>query len=206
VELRNLGVANSVDYDHTNKIMAFDVVSGPTSTAGNTVPTQLDPQNAVMALTPGMAKRTRKLRVKRDGDVWEIGEMTWQDVVDSGFTRTLANPALNDVEIWEIENSSGGWFHPVHIHLVDFKILSRNGRPPRPEEMGPKDTVYVGESETVRLIMRFEHQTGRYMMHCHNLPHEDHDMMTQFAVGTGGPDPISAAPARPLPAPPLRPW
>src|SRR6185503_15658183 len=24
---------------------------------------------------------------------------------------------------------------------------------------------------------------GRYMVHCHNLPHEDHDMMAQFAVG-----------------------
>jgi spore coat protein A, manganese oxidase len=34
------------------------------------------------------------------------------------------------VQIWEIENSSGGWFHPTHIHLVDFKILSRNGRAP----------------------------------------------------------------------------
>ena len=24
---------------------------------------------------------------------------------------------------------------------------------------------------------------GRYMIHCHNLVHEDHDMMVQFAVG-----------------------
>lgn len=24
---------------------------------------------------------------------------------------------------------------------------------------------------------------GRYMIHCHNLSHEDHDMMIQFAVG-----------------------
>jgi hypothetical protein len=41
------------------------------------------------------------------------------------------------------------------------------------------------------------------MMHCHNLVHEDHDMMVQFEVGTGGDDPITAAPAQPLPAPPL---
>ena len=25
---------------------------------------------------------------------------------------------------------------------------------------------------------------GRWMTHCHNLPHEDHDMMGQFSVGT----------------------
>ena len=27
-------------------------------------------------------------------------------------------------------------------------------------------------------------------MHCHNLVHEDHDMMVQFEVGTGGHHPI----------------
>jgi hypothetical protein len=45
------------------------------------------------------------------------------------------------------------------------------------------------------VIMRFENQRGRYMMQCHNLVHEDHDMMVQFEVGTGGPDPITADPA-----------
>jgi hypothetical protein len=41
--------------------------------------------------------------------------------------------------------------------------------------------VYVGEGEKVRVIMKWE-GTGRYMMHCHNLIHEDHDMMAQFEV------------------------
>ena len=64
-------------------------------------------------------------------------------------------------------------------------------RPPSHYENGPKDVVYVGEDETVRLLMKFTLQKrggnsrtgGRYMIHCHNLPHEDHDMMQQFAVG-----------------------
>jgi spore coat protein A, manganese oxidase len=36
---------------------------------------------------------------------------------------------------------------------------------------------------------------GRYMIHCHNLSHEDHDMMTQFQVGAHDADcdPINAA-------------
>ena len=96
----------------------------------------------------------------------------------------VANPQPDEVQIWEITNKSGGWFHPTHIHLVDFKILSRNGKAPFNYELGPKDVAYVGENETVRLITKFAHQTGRYMIHCHNLPHEDHDMMTQFRVGT----------------------
>jgi spore coat protein A len=63
----------------------------------------------------------------------------------------------------------------------------------------------VGENETVRVIMRFEHEQGRYMMHCHNLVHEDHDMMGQFLVGEDSPDcdPIHADAAAQKPARPL---
>ncbi len=36
------------------------------------------------------------------------------------------------------------------------------------------------------------------MIHCHNLPHEDHDMMQQFAVGDPTVnDPITSAPCKP---------
>ena len=43
------------------------------------------------------------------------------------------------------------------------------------------------------------------MIHCHNLVHEDHDMMAQFSVGLAGGDdpndPIKADRALPMPAP-----
>jgi multicopper oxidase len=59
----------------------------------------------------------------------------------------------------------------------------------QPFERGPKDVVYIGENEQVDVIARFGPQGGRYMMHCHNLVHEDHDMMHQFwvkpAAGSG---------------------
>jgi FtsP/CotA-like multicopper oxidase with cupredoxin domain len=200
VELRNLGVKNSTDFPNTNKVMAFKIVDTPPDPTNNFVAAELDPYCPAMTLTAAQSKKTRKFRVKRDLTTWTIADMTWDDVVASDYKATFANPSLNDVEIWEIENSSGGWFHPVHIHLVDFQVLARNGKPPRPEEKGPKDVVYIGESETVRLLVRFEHRTGRYMMHCHNLPHEDHDMMTQFEVGKDGPSPF-ADPAKPMPAP-----
>ena len=58
----------------------------------------------------------------------------------------------------------------------------------------------MGGNETVRVIARYGPQLGRYMMHCHNLVHEDHDMMLQFEVGKGGPDPITSDPAKPLSA------
>ncbi|MGY1691703.1 hypothetical protein [Geodermatophilus sp. SYSU D01105] len=36
---------------------------------------------------------------------------------------------------------------------------------------------------------------GRYVVHCHDLTHEDHDVMTQSCVGEDGDDvdPVNAA-------------
>ena len=196
VVLQNLGPENNADFENTGVVMAFDVAADAAHTLNNAIPPVINPDNEVMRLAPSQAVTTRHMRFKREGGQWTIDGQTWEDVVNSGFTRVVANPKLGDVEIWELENSSNGWFHPVHIHLVDFQILDRNGGPPLPYERGPKDVVYVGEGETVRVLMRFGPQVGRYMMHCHNLVHEDHDMMVQFEVGDGGDDPIHADPCK----------
>ena len=126
-------------------------------------------------------------------------------MISSDYKFTVANCEREQVEIWELENPSGGWFHPLHIHLIDFKILDRNGKPPFPWERGPKDVAYLGENEKVRVLVRFGPNEGRYMVHCHNLVHEDHDMMIQFNVGkvysnnADDPnDPRLAAPAKPI--------
>ena len=200
VELLNLRLPNTVDFDNTGKVMAFDVQDPPEvdRRTDHDVPASL-PEAAVMKLTPGPTTPVRRLRFERQNGQWTINGHTWEQVIESDFTDVIADPALNSVEVWELQNDSGGWFHPIHVHLVDFKILSRNGQPPAPYERGPKDVVYLGEGQTIRLITRFGPKTGRYMMHCHNTSHEDHDMMFQYRV-TGGPDPdpITTAPPRPV--------
>jgi FtsP/CotA-like multicopper oxidase with cupredoxin domain len=192
VELRNLSNKNNVDYDFTNKIMAFDVVDTPVDTSDptwNRIPTTLV-DSEVMNLQASQATKTRRFRVKRDNSTWTIDGQTWAEVIASNYRKVAAEVKLGATEIWEFENSSGGWFHPMHIHLIDFKVIGRNGRAPFNYELGPKDTVYVGEGETVRLLMKFGPHEGRYMVHCHNLVHEDHDMMVQFQVGDSkDPDP-----------------
>ena len=207
VILQNTSPKNNRNFTNTNKIMAFDVVGEATDTSNNSIPDVLNPDNPVMALKASDAVRTRTFKLERDGGQWTINGVTWEDVIDSGFRLTVAQPKLGDVEIWRFENSSGGWFHPAHIHFTDFKILDRNGRPPAPSELGPKDVAYIGEGETVRVIMKWEGR-GRYMMHCHNLIHEDHDMMVQFEMidpNRAGDDPLGT-PARPqsdIPGDPL---
>jgi spore coat protein A, manganese oxidase len=181
VILQNTSPTNNDDYEHTNKVMAFDVVGDSFDRAGNSVPSVLSTSNAVMDLVPAQSVKTRSIRLERTNGAWTVNGTTWDKIVASGYSFVEAKPVENTVEIWDIENKSGGWFHPFHIHLIDFKILSRNGKAPFPHEKGPKDVVYVGENEKVRIIARFE-GCGKYMMHCHNLIHEDHDMMTQFEV------------------------
>jgi len=206
VVLQNLALRNNDGFEHTNKVMAFDVVSESSTSRNNGVPKLLNPGTKVMSLQESDASKQRSLTFRRSNGHWTINGRTWADVEASGFQDTVADPTLGEVEVWELSNPSGGWFHPVHIHLVDFRILSRNGLPPKPWELGPKDVVYVGEYETVRVAMRFGPYPGRYMVHCHNLVHEDHDMMHQFEIrrpdGSRGDDPIWADPPKDLPDPP----
>ena len=204
VVLQNLQPRNNREFANTDKVMAFDVVSEPATLAGNSIPAQLNPGSATMTLTEADAVRTREFEFARqDGGQWTINGHTWADVIASNFTLLAAHPGANDVEIWQFRNDREDWFHPVHVHLIDFKILDRNGQPPFDYERAPKDTAYLGERETVRMIGRFDKQVGRYMIHCHNVTHEDHDMMVQFEVGSGGRDPILADPARNGPPPPV---
>jgi FtsP/CotA-like multicopper oxidase with cupredoxin domain len=72
--------------------------------------------------------------------------------------------------------------HPTHVHLAHFQILERNGKPPLVHERGWKDTVALDVGEDVLVMLRCEQFRGRYMLHCHNLEHEDHAMMTRFDV------------------------
>ncbi len=94
---------------------------------------------------------------------------------------------LGSTEIWEITNRSAMMMnmpHSMHLHDVQFQVLSRNGRKPPPQEQGRKDTVLIMPGETVRIISRFHDYTGVYMYHCHLLEHEDDGMMGQFEVIT----------------------
>ena len=42
--------------------------------------------------------------------------------------------------------------------------------------------LYLGPSNNVYVLARFGAQKGDYMFHCHNLVHEDNDMMRAFKV------------------------
>lgn len=134
---------------------------------------------------------------------------------DGGFGQPYANPATETpaadaIEVWQIANLTGDT-HPIHFHLVNAQIISRQafsvssyrgiphlrGRAmaPGPEERGWKDTVRMNPGEVTTVIMRFKlptvpftvpdsPRTGgkEYVWHCHILEHEEHDMMRPLVV------------------------
>lgn len=109
------------------------------------------------------------------------------------------DPVLNSTEIWNLINVTDD-SHPIHLHLVRFQILDRrrfnvavyetnrqiqylgDPEPPEPNEAGWKDVVRAHSQMVTRIIVRFEGYAGRYVWHCHNLEHEDNEMMRPYDV------------------------
>jgi FtsP/CotA-like multicopper oxidase with cupredoxin domain len=124
--------------------------------------------------------------------------------------RVDARPKLGSTERWVFVNPTVG-LHRVHIHDVDWKIVSRHGgaevlTPGDPDvalgEAGLKETFLVQSFETVEVEAKFTDHIGKYMFHCHILEHEDNGMMAQFEVmPTGDASPAGAQSSGPVHAP-----
>jgi FtsP/CotA-like multicopper oxidase with cupredoxin domain len=116
---------------------------------------------------------TRQFDFRFRGGRWTINDQPYDPA------GSLAAPRLDTVELWRFTSD---FHHPVHVHLAHFRVLSRSGRDAEPWEAGWKDTVDVRPYETVEVLVRFAGHRGRYVLHCHNLEHEDMAMMANFDV------------------------
>jgi spore coat protein A, manganese oxidase len=187
IVMQNDSPTNNDQFDNTHLIMRFDVTSEATDSSNNSIPSTLRPVR-VFTQQEIRNARVRDWRFERNNGQWRINGRGWNT------NRVEANPGVGDIEIWRLINNGGGWFHPVHIHLVDLQMLTRNGQAPFPYERGWKDVFYLGENEEISVITQFLPHRGKYMMHCHNVDHEDFDMMIQWEVGQGGIEPMSVPP------------
>jgi FtsP/CotA-like multicopper oxidase with cupredoxin domain len=139
------------------------------SVLGADVPTSLT------TITPlGAPMRTRRFTfdgmTRLNGKVYDINAVE--------FTVPLG-----DVERWVFVTNGNGP-HPVHIHGASFQVQTRTGGRGRvfDWERGWKDTVVVNDKETVEVLIQFVAHRGLYVLHCHQLGHEDGGMMANFEV------------------------
>ena len=141
-----------------------------------------DPSQVPATLRPlppidlGQVARTRRWEFKRHQGAWAVNNKFFD------VNEVRATPEQGTAEIWVLKNGGGGWSHPIHIHLEEFQILSRNGHPPAPVEVARKDVVELGPGDEVEVFMRFRDFLGKYPAHCHNTVHEDHAMMFRWDV------------------------
>jgi len=201
------------------QLMAFRVNQPLSRVADRPLPSFLRP---VSGPVPEITRpvRTRKILLFEGTD--SRGRMqTMGGIVDARrpalngtlvFTDPITeNPQLGDTEIWEFYNTTGD-AHPIHMHLVDFRVINRQafegtitpktnsdgsiggvleeaglrlvGKPriPGKEEAGKKDTAKMFPGEVTRVIAKFT-RPCEYLFHCHILSHEDHEMMRSYYVG-----------------------
>jgi spore coat protein A len=165
------------------RIMRFDVVKREPDDAR--VPARLsDPgflERPKTATTRTWSFRARfSFRELPTPIVWTINGKRFD------LNRSDAAVSLGDVELWRFRNEAPIRFvsgpHPTHVHLAHFQIVERNGQSPLIHERGWKDTLALDVGEEVVVLLRCEQFRGRYMLHCHNLEHEDHAMMARFDV------------------------
>lgn len=88
-------------------------------------------------------------------------------------------------EVWTLVNSSTTIYHNFHVHDVPFQVVSIGGAAPTGANLGWRDTIELPPSTTVVVKMQFtdySDDTYMYMLHCHNLVHEDDGMMLGLMV------------------------
>ena len=112
------------------------------------------------------------------------------------------------MEEWTLRNDvlAGNWTHPVHIHFEEGRILERTTRPDpvnqpdlhvpvnlqqvqgvglNPDEdpnNARRDVYPLPGQNSIKLRMKFRDFTGRYLIHCHNMNHEDNFMMVRWDI------------------------
>jgi FtsP/CotA-like multicopper oxidase with cupredoxin domain len=106
-------------------------------------------------------------------------------------------------EEWIIRNDTlaGNWLHPVHIHFEEGRVMERTrctvpsatgclpenrtpvAMPPWEDGANCRRDVYpVPGQHNLRIRLAFRDFHGRYLIHCHNMNHEDAFMMVRWDV------------------------
>lgn len=180
--------------EHTNVILKFNVTAPLKGKDTSEIPTLIEP---TMGLHEDHVQKVRQLPLTSTLDRYGrlmllLGDKMYHDPVTE-------KPSLDSIEIWEFINTTPV-YHPIHLHLVQFRILERRpfnvdlyvnegileytGEPefPHEYELGWKDTVKADEGKVTKIIMHWKEHVGDYMWHCHFLEHEDHDMMRPIRI------------------------
>jgi FtsP/CotA-like multicopper oxidase with cupredoxin domain len=158
-----------------NFIMQFRVKG--TATADNSVDPATSPRFYALPDKATAARASRRFRFERGNGQWQINGR----LMDGDCSAPRFQVQQNSVEYWTLQNNSGSWMHPVHIHFEEHQIMSQN-LPLLTTDVSRKDVMRLQHRATAQLFFRFRDFIGRYPFHCHNVVHEDHAMMLRWDI------------------------
>ena len=133
----------------------------------------------------------RPLRLGFAKGRWRINDRVF------AMGETPIEVARDTVETWLIRNYFNSMPHAMHLHGFNFEVLERQTSPDPiaalkvddrgrlATDLGRKDTVLVWPGESVKIALDFACPfpgAQTYMLHCHNLEHEDGGMMLGVKV------------------------
>jgi len=133
----------------------------------------------------------RPLRLGFAKGRWRINDRVFEM---GAFPIEVAHGAR---ELWLYRNYHTSMPHAMHLHGFPMRVVARETSPDfiaalavddrgrLPTDLGAKDTVLVWPGETVRALVDFAHpylEPQSYLVHCHNLEHEDGGMMLGVRV------------------------
>jgi FtsP/CotA-like multicopper oxidase with cupredoxin domain len=86
---------------------------------------------------------------------------------------------LGSCEEWKLVNQTRE-FHSMHIHVNDFQVVAINDVPV--EQLWKMDTVTLPPFSSITIRQQFLDFTGKFVLHCHVVFHEDFGMMLTVEV------------------------
>ena len=126
-----------------------------------------------LVLQGGMMDRSG-LMPSGTSSVWSInGVSGMADVIAPAFSLARGRTCHMTIR------NMTGWWHPMHLHGFAFRILARNGVPPKVSELG--DTMLMTPLETVEVAFVADNP-GDWMLHCHVMDHQEAGLMTIIRV------------------------
>lgn len=184
-------IVDFAPYQPGTKLMLENIFAGPT-----------DPGRQIMQFEvtqPAAPTWTAPLQLRSHPDlgtpvvtrnidfVWSEADGGFYSIDGQGYDPHRINFQVRrgSTELWQVNNSDAvrNFPHTMHVHLVQFRVLDRNGVPVGEWEAYPKDTVRIPAGQNVRMLVKFDTPyTGVYPFHCHFLDHAAHSMMAQLEV------------------------
>ncbi|MEV8533602.1 multicopper oxidase domain-containing protein [Streptomyces sp. NPDC051211] len=175
IELKNVSTAAPGPVELIGRVLQFRVTRSAADSS--VVPAVLRTLPALPAVT---GQRSIELRMDETGSP---NDLAYLDGKVYDMNRIDQEIAYGASEIWTVTNANQLAPHNFHMHLVQFRVLERNGRPVTSgPESGLKDTVSLLPGETVKLQATFTGYRGTYVYHCHIFDHGAMGMMANMRI------------------------